>query len=580
MSGSMRDAASERHRSPCDIALRPGGWLALTANHTSDTTSLIDVASGKVLAEEPCGRKPAGVACAADGRRAAVSNLWSGTLTLLELQDTTVHAIDEIRVGAMPRGLVFSPDSAKLYVALSGAHEVVQVDWQARQVERRWPAAGEPRRVALTRDGRFLAAGSGRSAQVRCWDTTTGKQLWEQAMYDVFNLHGLTISPDGKEIVTAQSYDRRHTITQHNISEGWAIDNRLGRMLVTPDASVSYWQLALDRRGEAVADPCAVAFSASGEYLAVAAGGTQELVILKNSALYWSPLESGDLMNSDLAIDPSKCRRVPLGGRPIAVQFACDSCQAIVANYLADAVQVVDSKTGAVLRTIALGGPAQPDLARQGEAIFYDARRSHHQWFSCHTCHTDGHTSGRTFDTFNDDSTGNPKLTLSLRGVTKTGPWTWHGWQTDLGKAIEKSMTDTLYGKPPSREDVKAVLAFLETLDYPPNPNRRAGGSLSAAAERGQAIFCGKGHCTRCHQGEHYTSAKNYDVKIEPDGSSYPLWNPPPLRGVFDRGPYLHDGRAATLDDVLRSAHAPEKLGGSALTPDERSDLVEFLKSL
>ena len=69
-------------------------------------------------------------------------------------------------------------------------------------------------------------------------------------------------------------------------------------------------------------------------------------------------------------------------------------------------------------------------------------------------------------------------------------------------------------------------------------------------------------------------------MKLESDGSPFDYWNPPSLRGVYDRGPYLHDGRADTLEEVLRSHHAPEKLGGQALTPAERGDLIEFLESL
>src|SRR3954467_5649088 len=69
---------NEPHRSPLDLALVADGRLALTANHTADSVSLIDLEAGKVLIEQPCGRRPAGVACSRDGRRAAVSNLWSG----------------------------------------------------------------------------------------------------------------------------------------------------------------------------------------------------------------------------------------------------------------------------------------------------------------------------------------------------------------------------------------------------------------------------------------------------------------------------------------------------------------------
>ena len=69
-------------------------------------------------------------------------------------------------------------------------------------------------------------------------------------------------------------------------------------------------------------------------------------------------------------------------------------------------------------------------------------------------------------------------------------------------------------------------------------------------------------------------------MKLPSNGSLYDKWNPPTLRGVFDRGPYLHEGKVETLDEVLRDLHAPEKVGGAALTPAERHDLIEFLKTL
>jgi cytochrome c peroxidase len=577
---SAPEPRPEPHRSPADVAVLPGGRLALTANYTSDSVSLLDLVDGKVLAEHSCGHKPVAVACSRDGRRAAVSNLWAGTLTLLEIRDPALQPAGTISIGALPRGLVFAPDGASLYVVLAGAHEVVQIDWRTRQVLRRWPAPTEPRRLALTRDGRFLAAVCGRSAQVRCWDTQTGQQLWERTIVDAFNLHGLAFSPNGQELVTAHMHDRHHPIALSNIEQGWALDNRLSRLTLKPDRETDYWQLALDTRGKAVGDPCAAAFSAKGDRLAIAAAGTHELLLFQTAGLPWSTGDAGDFLDAALDRDDGKFRRVPLGGRPLAVQFVEDNDQVVVANYLLDAVQIVDAKTGKLVRQIPLGGPSRPSLVRKGEAIFYDAGRSRHQWFSCHSCHPDGHTSSRNFDTLNDESYGNPKLTPTLRGVSQTGPWTWHGWQTDLGEAVEKSLTETLFGPKPSAGDVKAVVAFLETLDHPPNPNRRADGSLTDPAERGQALFRGKGRCIRCHQGEHYTSAKNYDVKLEADGSPFDLWNPPSLRGVYDRGPYLHDGRAETLEELLRLAHAPEKLGGQALTAEERRDLIAFLKSL
>jgi DNA-binding beta-propeller fold protein YncE len=102
------------HRSPVDVALLPGGRLALTANHTADSLSLVDLSAGRVLAELPCGRKPVAVACSPDGRRAVVSNLWSGSLSLFDVEGITIKPAGVLSVGIQPRGLVFSANSTAL----------------------------------------------------------------------------------------------------------------------------------------------------------------------------------------------------------------------------------------------------------------------------------------------------------------------------------------------------------------------------------------------------------------------------------------------------------------------------------
>jgi YVTN family beta-propeller protein len=571
--------SSQPHRSPVDAALLPGGRLALTANHTSDSVSLVDLSAGKVVAELPCGRKPVAVACSPDGRHAAVSNLWSGTLSLFNVEGTTLKAVEEVRVGIQPRGLAFA-DKGRLYVALSGSDEIAVFDWGSREIVRRWPAPRVPRQLALSKDGRYLAAASSRSAQVRLWDTSAGKLTWTRTIADAFNLRGLTFTPDGKALICAHSIKRSFPVSQENIAKGWVTDSRLTRFPLDPKAVPPLEQIALDKHGDAVGDPHGIGFDPSGRYLALTAGGTQEMLVFEASALSWSGGDPGDLLDESLTRNDGKLRRVPLQGRPLALHVLPESGHALVANYLRDALQIVDVRGARLLRTIALGGPERPSLARRGEALFYDARRSHNHWFSCHTCHVDGHTNGLAFDTLNDDSYGNAKLTPSLRGVAPTGPWTWHGWQKDLGAAVEKSYVQTMFGPKPSAEEVRAVVAYLGTLEHPPNPHRTADNGLSAAAKRGQALFEGAAKCVRCHAPPEYTSEHNYDVKLEDDGSPYRRWNPPSLRGLWQRGPYLHDGRAATLDELLQGPHAPEKLGGRPLTAEQRRDLIAFLQSL
>src|SRR5262249_48516308 len=134
-----------------------------------------------------------------------------------------------------------------------------------------------------------------------------------------------------------------------------------------------------------------------------------------------------------------------------------------------------------------------------------------------------------------------------------------------------------MFGNVPTEAETKAVVAFLETLTAPPHPK---GTELNEAAKRGQTLFKDKAACIHCHRGPYFTSPNNYDVKIEASGSPYELWNPPSLIGLYDRGPYMHDGRAKSLDDLLQRFHTPDMVGGEKLSDAERADLIAYLLSL
>ncbi len=570
----------ESHRSPIDLAILPDGKRVLTANHTADSVCLVDLESGKVLQEAKVGRKPSAVACSRDGKRAAVSNLWSGTISLLQIGNSSLKIVGQIAAGPFPHGLVFSADGQTLYAAVAGSDEVVAIDWSRQTVRSRWPAPRQPHSIAMSHDGRWLAAASSRSAQVRCWDLNTGKLHWERTIDDAFNLRGLAFTPDDQFVLCAHAVRREFPVTKENIEEGWVIDSRVTRLAVKAQEPPNAWQIALDVKGQAVGDPHGLALGDTGRVLAIAAGGTHELLLLDAASLRWNAGDPGDFLDARL-LKGNGFRRVPLEGRPLAVTFSTRNPRhAVVANYLLDAVQVADVQAGRIVKTIGLGSPRPPlSPARKGEALFYDAGRSHNQWFSCHTCHVDGHTCGLKFDTLNDDSYGNPKLTPPLHNVTRTGPWTWHGIQKDLAAGVRKSLTQTMFGPEPTKEELADFVAFLDTLDPPPHPRGNTK-ELPPEVKRGQKLFQGKAGCARCHRPPLYTSSGVYDVKLEHDGSPYKLWNPPSLIGVYKRAPYLHDGRAATLDDLLEKHHTPAMLGGENLTGRERTELIEFLQSL
>jgi cytochrome c peroxidase len=133
---------------------------------------------------------------------------------------------------------------------------------------------------------------------------------------------------------------------------------------------------------------------------------------------------------------------------------------------------------------------------------------------------------------------------------------------------------------------------FQEILDFPPAPKLGWDGKLDPAkatpAEmHGQEIFFGKGQCSSCNQPPYYTDNSMHNLQAErfykqhtvngmvmaADGPIKTF----PLRGVKDTPPYLHDGRLLTLEDTLEYFNL---VLGTKLSPQEKSDLVAFLRAL
>ena len=107
----------------------------------------------------------------------------------------------------------------------------------------------------------------------------------------------------------------------------------------------------------------------------------------------------------------------------------------------------------------------------------------------------------------------------------------------------------------------------------------------AAAAARGQEVFEGQGQCATCHAGATYTDANTRlhptsEVVTDPnhaERSATGMYRTTPLRALWQHAPYFHDGSAATLNDVVDRYDSAKNL---QLTPAQKADLVEYLKSL
>jgi cytochrome c peroxidase len=410
-------------------------------------------------------------------------------------------------------------------------------------------------------------------------DPVAGKVVYQQSFAGL-NIGHMQASRDGRFAYFPWMVYRDNPITRGNIRLGWVLASRIGRVNLQEETRRD--ALSLDPPGKAVADPFGLAITRDEERMVVSSSGTHELLVYRLPDLPMREYGNPDHIPEELLKDSDRFFRIEVGGRPMGLRIAPDDRTVYLANYLDDSIQAVDLEKRELVKTYPLGGPKEISRARYGEAIFYDARRSLDQWYSCHSCHDGGGANDKAMDTHND---GNIPFTfktvLPLYHLGETAPWTWHGWQQDFDAALRKSLTDTMLGPEPSDHDVEALGAFLKTLEPPPNPFRNTDGSLTEAARRGESIFHSeKAGCASCHNGAWFTDGRIHDVGLGAPGDRYKGFNTPSLIAVYRKTTLLHDGRAGALEEVLRSHHAPQKVAGQELTEDELADLVAYLKSL
>ena len=586
LSFAVRGSADEPHRSPLALATSPAQAVCLTANHHAGTVTLVDLKQRRILAELSVGSGPVDVVWL-DETTGLVSLQNDDSVAVVKREGTTLTLLKTLFVGDEPGGLAVSTNRRRAFVALGGEDCVAVLDLdrlistegpQETVVVERIAAGGIPRTLAISPDDQWLVTCCAVPCEVFVHDISSMKEISARKVFDGgFNPGVPAVTSDSRLVILPSAVNRAFSVTAGMIDIGWVIDNRLTKLPLPDGEPSDQKQLGLDIRGKAVGDANAVAFSPDGKMVVVTCGGTHELLVLDFPSIPWPSGDPGDFLPQALRNDASRFRRIKLGGRPVDVQFLGER-QVVVANYLADSLQFINLEMDQVTETVRLGGPDEPSIIRRGEIVFYDADRSLHSWFSCHTCHTDGHTSGQVFDTRNDRTYGTPKLIPSLRGVAQTGPWTWHGWQTDLKDAMKRSLTESMNTeKPISEDDVESLAAFMETIIHPQNPRSN---STSPNVVLGRQLFEGRAGCIKCHSGATFTTDETFDGAVEDPKDKNKLYNPPSLKGVSTRRRFLHTGKAKSLEQVLTRFHRPEDLVGEALNDAETAALVDYLKSL
>jgi len=574
-----RGAEPRAYSTPVDVAISEDGRWLVVAN-AAGTAALVDRDAGARVDEIQVGRRPVAIARRRGGGF-LVATLEDGCLVALDVVDGRLVETSRLRLDGEPRDVVVSPDGRLAFVSLSASHTVATVEIDPLRVTGFIEVGGRPAGLAVSGDGRLIGAACAAPMQLVLAETATGR-IRSRHRFQGFNPGQISFGPHDRQLYVAFTYDGGSHPSRGNIRRGWVTGSRLGRLDIDTGTLEG---LSLDVAGRAVGDVFGLAVAADGGLL-VTAGGTHELLALAADGLPWTQISGSEVMDRSLASDPGRFVRLDLGGRPLGLCLASDGRTAFVADGLGDALHEIGLAGPAVLRTIPVGPDAPPSaaarLARAGEAIFHDARRSFDQWYSCHTCHYEGGGNTVTFDTLNDGSTGTYKTVLPLWGLPRTGPWTWHGWQGDLTAALEKSLVDSMQGPRPSRDDLAALAAFLASLEPPPSPFVAADGGLTAAADRGRTLFASpRAACSSCHAGSDFTTSTVHDVGSSGPDDRWREFSPPTLRGLHRKTMYLHDGRAKSLADLLAGPHGPAAVSGlEPFSSGEIEDLVAYLLSL
>ncbi len=601
--------------SSSSIAAR-GGTVAVAV---ADANAVVLVGSIRALGTPrvvPVCERPRQVAFVGDDL--VVSCPSVDRLVLIDVAASAVRDTLTLPYGVAPFGVVGREGEA--IVALQGTGELAVVSVSdTLALSRRIAAIADARALTLLADGRVVVSrwrSPDTGAELAVVDLASGDREIVTLAVDpqiasdteiggVPNyLESLAVSPDGRLLVVAS--------LQAAIGEGSFRAGRPLRFETTVRAILSFVEVPpdggplledagrrrqLDNRGFSNA----VVFSERGDFAYVAHRGNR--TIERYDVL--ADTLSGSIQDQGFAIEGL--------ARAGDVLFADASLSRAI-----DAISVGDPVEAFVPRDVVttVDEPLDPTLLR-GARLFNDSadpRLSRDGYIACAHCHLDGRDDHRVWD-FTDRGEG-LRNTIDLLGRAGEGhgPLHWSAnfdeledFENDIRSAFRGTglMTDAAFlahedtlGAPKRglSEDLDALSAYVRTLPALRSPFRSANGELTDAALRGQAIFERPAlGCTGCHAGSALTDSgfvspgvpRLHDVGTLGPGSGMRLGgtlagiDTPTLRGLWDGAPYLHDGSAPTLHEVLVERNPLDEHGvTSGLSEDETSDLIAYLLSL
>lgn len=557
---------------PRALALGPAGRMLYVTGHRSGHVYAIDTASGAVVGDADACSEPVGVVVSRYGDTVYVA--CSQDDAILALDASTLATTAEVPCERKPWGLGWSADRTELYVTHLLGPGVSVVTPSPLGVSQVWTLADGVKRV----------------------DETTTPHGQVRGIYDVLQRPGS--------------------------GERWVVEMMLGTD--TPQPTLEFDSTAfpalsvLDDGGSELSRLTVSTNPGDGGAFGDVVSGPRSLGFSPDGSLaFLADTDSEDVLVVDAVrrVELALVRPLP-GHQPEGIAVAHGGAQVYVDERNTSDVAVLTVVPGDA-PTVSVDGPPiartahdpMPADLRLGQHIFYSANSDElpvtaDHWVSCATCHLEGRSDAVTwlFAQGPRDTPSNAGGMLETGFLFRTAARNrvqdyWQTIDVEQGGHFSTSV-------PLLAANLDALEHYVDrAIPYPATPR----GLDAASIARGASLFASLG-CPGCHSGPALTDSGSgnpaldlagpvvlhdvgtcvtdgpYDDNAVPDEAGDPrsacAFDTPTLRGIADTAPYLHDGSAATLEDVF--VLAPGMVGQAAtqLAAADRDALVAYLRSL
>jgi DNA-binding beta-propeller fold protein YncE len=526
--------------------------------------------------------KPSGMVASQDGK-----TIWAtcgeDAGTLLAIDPLSASVTMTLEIGHYPVAPVLSADGNRLFVCRRFSNEVVCIDLRQNNIFYSIPVKSEPIALAIVPGQPILLAAHHRptgssvadvvASSVSVINTDRQTVIKEiQLPNGSTSVRRITLSPDGKYAYIPHTIGR-YQIPTTQLERGWMNTNALSIIDIDKQALLN--TVLLDDLDMGAANPWDA--TVTEDLVIVSHAGTHELSIIDRKLLH---RKLDDTIKADAIPDDltflRDCRiRTPLQGNgPRSVSVAGQ--QVYVACYFSHSLETILFDNNKVSSTLVKADYPQNKTER-GEMLFHDAQLCFQHWQSCASCHPDARTDGLNWDLIND-GVGNPKNTKSLLFAHLTPPAMITGIRPNAEYAVRSGIRHIQFVERPE-EDAVCIDKYLKSLRPVQSPYLIEG-RLSDAARRGKTVFENAG-CTQCHDGKYYTDKHLHEVGVVGNYPEDQKFDTPTLREIWRTAPYLYDGRASSMDEMI-GTHNPDNKHGdtSRLNKDQLNDLFEYILSL